>query len=365
MVTEEEKKKKKKEIVQPIPERPKPDIDPDKLILRDTETGRPRGIRLPDGRTILGIPESEVRFLAARAQGRGETPAGFNEASDLAAQRQEGVRQQIKEQAISPIADPLISNLEGLTSPEGQPSLQPEPITTEGVTGELARPSLDIATRIANRLTPLTGLEKEDPRQKAQQLLEEDPVLSRVLGGSMSVLAAAAVAGLGVIALPVIAKAALATKTGAAVTGVVGSNKALLGGAGAFAAVAAGGGLLDIGGGEIDSLSQQLSEFSGTASTVRGAVEAGMDPTTGLEQMQEMTDQVLETEARIKELGARSVKFRTQSEYLTLQAEILDTRNNLLEQTRIIRNLALTGETQVDVGETLLANLKLERDGEL
>ena len=115
---EEQKKESFKDVITPPPSPfpdqrqtliPKEEQEPSKPtptgspeIIRNQETGKPSGVKLPDGREFLGISPKEIEDLVANYTGKRKTPEGAVEATavrEQAAQEEGLAKIQIQQEA--------------------------------------------------------------------------------------------------------------------------------------------------------------------------------------------------------------------------------------------------------------------------
>ena len=319
-------------------------------VFRDPRTGRVSGVTLPDGRTFLGLsPDDVQRILSGEAQ-RLATPEGAVDIGQRA--RQQQAQQQFG-------AQPLIAELR--QDILDQPSLKPEGVPLVDQFGVPQIVGLgNFATGVLEKVTGKTF-----GRTTSQELLEQNPVLSRIFGGAILGVEALSIAYGGVAGLTsVLRLRAVATLTAkvTASTGAVGGVLGLgVAGLGAFKGVES---ITSLSGGKIDSLQQEIAGYSEISSEIIADVEAGvLTPTQARNLIGQMTRSIDEAEGRIQTLGISNVQFRLNEQWRDVQVESLDTRTSLLSALGEIQNLAIRGTKDADLNDLIFRTLK--EQGEL
>lgn len=101
-------------------EPPKPPKPTGIEIIRDQDSGEPRGVRLPDGREILGMSEREIRDLVKGEQDKSPIPIDVTEAGGQRTARELQQKAPERLQAISEVAQaPTEEELQTLGKPQG------------------------------------------------------------------------------------------------------------------------------------------------------------------------------------------------------------------------------------------------------
>lgn len=238
-----------------------------------------------------------------------------------------------------------------------EPSLAPEGVI-DTATGLLATPGTVQQVALGNFMTGI--LEKITGntygRTSVEEALEKNPIMSRVLGGSLAVAEGALLAIGGAAALTTVLASSLATKAAALVSGKIAATGATLAGLAATGFGVAE--VIDIKGSEIDTLKQQIAGYSEISSELRADVEAGMDAGVAVKKIGDMVKSVQEAESRIKQLGSNNIKFRTSKEYLDVQVEALDTRTSLYSALGEIVTLAASGEVGLSPEQLMARNMR-------
>ena len=196
----------------------------------------------------------------------------------------------------------------------------------------------------------LFGKEEGFARTTPQQLLDENPVLSRVLGGAITGIEATLLtmgtAGLG--RLLAIRAGVQTAATGASIAGYFGAATGIGGIAGFKSA-------LDL------NNRQKINTFTGLINGVPGDVTIEVkgvlvDPDNAayhIEQLQKLEEDVNFAEERINFLSNDNLKFRTSQEYLTTMDAISDARKVINNGYSTINNIVQSGKRggEIDVLE--------------
>ena len=324
----------------PIPQTPanlSPFTVPDTpAVFRSETSGRPSGVQLPDGRTFLGLSQSDIETIVAARQRATAPIPGTQELSQLA-----GERRRIGE--VSNILDPQIEAIEARRS--NGLSLEPEPVQ-------------DILQRTLSNL----GITGEGAVPGGQETLDEVAEFEKTaFGKAFTKLAfgATALAGLGTTA--VAGRAAANIIRGSKALGVLkGTTSSLFGLAATGAAILGLGKLTDVNRGKINSHKGAIQELAAEVNAIKGEAEAGgaEGVAAGIKRLIEYEEELQDAEAAIKTLAANNLQFRIDDEHLEMEAEIRSARTDILERLQELRNLALQGQTSVNPNQ-LIVNAEL------
>ena len=337
--------------------------------------------------TFLGLNKTDIQLLKQQQAGDApipqapttqaptrETPEGqvnpLGTAANVARTEATNVA---REEYIGGQIDPLAQQLE--QDIFNAPGTQPGAIGAgfgEDVENFGATQGVVAANTIKKGFEKLFGLEEGALGRTTQEEFLETTIPStdiapgKFLAKSLTAAEAAALAVAGTAAIPAI----LATSIGTSIiTRVAGTSTALRAAVLAIVGTSLIGGgtsaVTDIRGKNINNLLSSISKASSDASSIQSAVQNGMDIDLAIQQLDILEQTVTDAEAEIKQLAIYNVDFRTSDEHIVIDAEIKQVRQNLLERTLAVRNVALTGRTAVDPAGLIydMTKLQVEQNG--
>lgn len=123
--------------------------------------------------------------------------------------------------------------------------------------------------------------------------------------------------------------------------------------AGATAIYSGVGKATDFNRGKIETRRGAITEIASQGETLRGLVEAGMDPIVALTEAQKMTDALEAYESEIQNIGNYNLEFRASDEHDEINQEIDDAKRNLREAVAQINNIAVSGRATLNEDELL------------
>lgn len=324
-------------------------------LIRNEETGRVSGVKLPDGRTILGS-EKEITQLAKLRGEKSVLPTV--EATEAAAIRRAKEPTELTPRQVQFQQEAGVLKEQLGEKILNQPSLKPEPLT-ETLGGIVTQAGEQLGVAPGQTVDPnfllkaATGkLNQEDIRRQGEGALRR-----LITGGTLAGSS---------FAIPAVARSATAASIGQRVFKLNSTVKAA--GLVILGSFVGGQGLsgitTDINRDDLDVIRGQIEKISGESSTIQSAVQnEGLTPEEGLLRLQQLSNTIDEAEETVKQLANYNLKYRNSDEYLIMQEIMADARSNVVERVGGVQNLGLTGRTTTDPEELVMLLAQGENPG--
>ena len=117
-----------------------------------------------------------------------------------------------------------------------------------------------------------------------------------------------------------------------------------------------GRGALDFRGEEMDTYRRRVNKVVEDGERIEAMVRNGAPASQAIIILSQMEKEISLAEQRIKELGIANIQYRVSKEYIVDQAEIRTARLAVLRRILAVRNIAATGQAQVNP-EALMFNI--------
>jgi len=109
----------------------------------------------------------------------------------------------------------------------------------------------------------------------------------------------------------------------------------------------------DYRGGELDTMREMIGSFTEDGERLQALATQGADPSEILSTLQDMSEEIDNAEATIKDIGIKNIQFRYEKEYLRDMQKIRSARLAIRRRVEAVINIVQTGQASLDAGSLI------------